>query len=97
MHDERTLTVSSAANIFQDPSKKCTDIDPTAEQQEGSGLVAKLRDTADRGEDSHRGTGRREGRKAVALPGTIADTAVAKKLVDDPVATLSGVDIVART
>jgi NAD(P)-dependent dehydrogenase (short-subunit alcohol dehydrogenase family) len=139
-----TLTMSSDQYTFEDPSKKYADIDPTAQYQEGSGLDAKLKDTADRGEDSYRGTGRLEGRKAlvtggdsgigaavaiayaregadvaisylpseeedaktivaliekagrkaVALPGDITNTAVAKKLVDDTVAALGGIDIV---
>jgi hypothetical protein len=140
-----TLTMSSDQYTFEDPSKKYADIDPTAQYQEGSGLDAKLKNTADRGEDSYRGTGRLEGRKAlvtggesgigaavaiayaregadvaisylpseeedaktivaliekagrkaVALPGDITDTAVAKKLVDDTVAAFGGIDVVA--
>jgi NAD(P)-dependent dehydrogenase (short-subunit alcohol dehydrogenase family) len=54
---------------FEDPSKKYADIDTTAQYQKGSGLDSKLKETADRGEESYRGTGRLEGRKALVTGG----------------------------
>jgi NAD(P)-dependent dehydrogenase (short-subunit alcohol dehydrogenase family) len=54
---------------FEDPSKKYADIDTTAQYQKGSGLDSKLNETADRGEESYRGTGRLEGRKALVTGG----------------------------
>lgn len=54
---------------LQDPTKMFSDIDPTAQYQEGPGLDSKLRDTADRGEKSYRGTGRLSGRKALITGG----------------------------
>jgi NAD(P)-dependent dehydrogenase (short-subunit alcohol dehydrogenase family) len=38
-------------------------------------------------------TANRQGPKAVTLPGDVTDTAMAKKLVDDTVAALGGIDI----
>jgi NAD(P)-dependent dehydrogenase (short-subunit alcohol dehydrogenase family) len=61
--------MSSDQYTFEDPSKKYADIDTTAQYQEGSGLDAKLNETADRGEESYRGTGRLEGRKALITGG----------------------------
>ena len=45
------------------------DIDTKAQYQEGAGLDANLDDTADRGEESYRGTGRLTGRKALITGG----------------------------
>ena len=50
---------------FGDPTKKYADIDTTAQYQEGPGLDAELEESADHGENSYRGTGRLEGRKAL--------------------------------
>jgi len=62
-------TLSSDQYTFEDPSKKYADIDTTAQSQAGSGLDAKLNNTADRGETSYRGTGRLAGRKALVTGG----------------------------
>ena len=50
---------------LQNPVEMYSDIEPTAQYQEGAGLDSKLRDKADRGEKTYRGTGRLEGRKAL--------------------------------
>jgi len=50
---------------LQNPVEMYADIEPTAQYQEGAGLDSKLRDKADRGERTYRGTGRLEGRKAL--------------------------------
>jgi len=54
---------------LQDPTKMFSDITPTAQYQEGSGLDANLKDKADRGEDTYRGSGRLTGRKALVTGG----------------------------
>jgi len=54
---------------FEDPTRKFAGIDPSAQYQEGSGLDADLKDKADRGEKSYRGSGRLEGRKALITGG----------------------------
>jgi NAD(P)-dependent dehydrogenase (short-subunit alcohol dehydrogenase family) len=61
--------MSSDQYTFEDPSKKYADIDPTAQEQEGSGLDSQLKETADRGEASYRGLARLEGRKALITGG----------------------------
>ena len=57
--------MSPDQHTFEDPSKKYTDIDTTAQSQEGPGLDADLVQKADRGEKSYKGSGRLEGRKAL--------------------------------
>jgi NAD(P)-dependent dehydrogenase (short-subunit alcohol dehydrogenase family) len=54
---------------FQDPTKMYADIDTEAQYQEGAGLDAKLKDKADHGEKTYRGTGRLSGRKALVTGG----------------------------
>ena len=48
-----------------DPTKLYADIDTKQQTQPSPGLDAKLRDRADLGEDTYRGTGRLKGRKAL--------------------------------
>lgn len=50
---------------FQDPVKRFPDISPPKQDQPEPGLDAELIPGTDRGEDSYRGTGRLEGRKAL--------------------------------
>ncbi len=57
--------MSPDQHTFEDPSKKYTDIDTTAQSQDGPGLDADLVQKADRGEKSYKGSGRLEGRKAL--------------------------------
>lgn len=57
--------MSPDQHTFEDPSKKYSDIDTTAQSQDGPGLDADLVETADHGEKSYRGAGRLEGRKAL--------------------------------
>ncbi|WP_353651340.1 SDR family oxidoreductase [Nakamurella sp. A5-74] len=52
-----------------DPTKLYADIDPQAISQDGPGLDSGLRDKADLGEDSYRGSGRLAGRKALITGG----------------------------
>ena len=52
-----------------DPTKLYADIDPQAVEQDGPGLDSGLRDKADLGEDSYRGSGRLAGRKALVTGG----------------------------
>ena len=54
--DQYTLT---------DPTKLYADIDTKAQSQEGPGLDADLKEQADHGEQSYRGTGRLTDRKAL--------------------------------
>lgn len=61
--------MASDQYTMQDPTKMFSDITPTAQYQEGSGLDAKLKDKADRGEDTYRGSGRLTGRKALVTGG----------------------------
>ena len=58
--DQYTLT---------DPTKLYADIDTRRQTQPGPGLDAKLRDEADLGESTYRGSGRLEGRKALITGG----------------------------
>jgi NAD(P)-dependent dehydrogenase (short-subunit alcohol dehydrogenase family) len=65
---------------MSDPTKLYSEIDTTAQSQEGSGLDADLIEKADLGESSYRGTGRLQGRKALitgADSGIGAATAIA--------------------
>ncbi len=52
-----------------DPTTMYADITPTAQSQDGPGLDANLRDRADLGEGSYRGTGRLAGRRALITGG----------------------------
>lgn len=54
---------------FQDPTKMYADISPKAMSQPGPGLDSELRDRADLGADTYRGTNRLEGRKALITGG----------------------------
>ena len=58
--DQYTLT---------DPTTLYADIITQAQSQDGPGLDAELREKADHGEDSYRGTGRLDGRKALITGG----------------------------
>ena len=58
--DQYTLT---------DPTSMYADIKTTSQQQDGPGLDRDLRNRADLGEDSYRGTGRLAGRKALITGG----------------------------
>ncbi|RKT79494.1 hypothetical protein DFJ68_2967 [Terracoccus luteus] len=59
-NDQYTLT---------DPTKLYADIDTTAQSQPGAGLDAKLDNKAALGDDTYRGSGRLEGRKALITGG----------------------------
>ncbi|MBA3529965.1 MAG: SDR family NAD(P)-dependent oxidoreductase, partial [Propionibacteriaceae bacterium] len=50
---------------FADPTQQYSDIETTAQSQPGAGLDANLKQNADLGEESYRGTGRLTGRKAL--------------------------------
>ena len=54
---------------LQDPSTMYADVEPTAQQQPGAGLDAALQSPAHHGEDTYRGSGRLEGRKALVTGG----------------------------
>ncbi|WP_072313669.1 SDR family oxidoreductase [Agrococcus sp. Marseille-P2731] len=54
---------------FQDPTKLYADITTRAISQEGPGLDSEMRDTADLGEHTYRGSGKLEGRKALITGG----------------------------
>ncbi len=54
---------------LSDPTKLYADIDTQKQKQPGPGLDTKMRDRADLGEDSYRGTGRLQGRKALITGG----------------------------
>lgn len=60
MTDQYTLT---------DPRTMYADIDPTAQKQPGTGLDAELKDRADLGEKTYRGSERLAGRKALITGG----------------------------
>lgn len=65
---------------FQDPTTLYADIDTKAISQDGPGLDSEMRDRADLGEATYRGTGRLEGRRALitgADSGIGAATAIA--------------------
>lgn len=53
---------------FENPVEKY-DFTPTPQYQEGSGTDADLKQPADHGEDTYRGAGRLEGRKALVTGG----------------------------
>jgi hypothetical protein len=72
--------LSNDQYTMSDPTKLYSEIDTTAQSQEGSGLDADLIEKADLGESSYRGTGRLQGRKALitgADSGIGAATAIA--------------------
>ena len=72
--------MSNDQYTMSDPTKLYSEIDTTAQSQEGSGLDADLIEKADLGESSYRGTGRLQGRKALitgADSGIGAATAIA--------------------
>ncbi|MGM1030004.1 MAG: SDR family oxidoreductase [Actinomycetota bacterium] len=54
---------------FQDPTKLYADISTQAISQDGPGLDSGMRDRADLGEETYRGSGRLEGRKALITGG----------------------------
>jgi len=54
---------------FQDPAKRYPQISPPEQDQPEPGLDAELTPKADRGEESYRGTGRLEGRRALITGG----------------------------
>ena len=54
---------------FQDPAQQYKDIDTTAQYQSGSGLDKDMEAKADLGEDTYRGSGRLQGRKALITGG----------------------------
>ena len=54
---------------LSDPTKLYADIETRKQKQPGSGLDTKMRDRADLGEDTYRGTGRLQGRKALITGG----------------------------
>ena len=54
---------------LSDPTKLYADIDTNQQRQPGSGLDTKMKDRADLGEDTYRGTGRLQGRKALITGG----------------------------
>ena len=54
---------------FRDPSAMYGDFDPKKVSQPGSGLDSEMRDRADLGADTYRGSGRLQGRKALITGG----------------------------
>ncbi|QCR18130.1 SDR family oxidoreductase [Agrococcus sp. SGAir0287] len=54
---------------FADPTTLYADIETSAISQDGPGLDANMRDRGDLGEETYRGTGRLEGRKALVTGG----------------------------
>jgi NAD(P)-dependent dehydrogenase (short-subunit alcohol dehydrogenase family) len=54
---------------FRNPATLYSEIDTTAQYQEGAGLDVRLNNRADHGEESYRGTGRLTGRKALITGG----------------------------
>jgi NAD(P)-dependent dehydrogenase (short-subunit alcohol dehydrogenase family) len=57
------------ADSLIDPTKLYADIDTQAQELDGAGLDSELRDRADLGEESYRGSGRLAGRKALITGG----------------------------
>ena len=55
--------------VVEDPTQKYADIVPKEQYLEGSGLDSDLDAPADRGEDTYRGSGRLQGRKALITGG----------------------------
>lgn len=54
---------------LQDPAQMYSEIDTEAQYQEGAGLDSRMKDRADHGEDSYRGSGRLTGRRALVTGG----------------------------
>jgi NAD(P)-dependent dehydrogenase (short-subunit alcohol dehydrogenase family) len=61
--------VSADQYAFEDPTKKFADITPKAQYLEGAGTDEELSSPADHGEETYRGSGRLEGRKALITGG----------------------------
>jgi NAD(P)-dependent dehydrogenase (short-subunit alcohol dehydrogenase family) len=87
---------------FQDPVKRYPSISPPKQDQPEPGLDKELEPQTDRGEQSYRGTGRLQGRKAlieaegrtaVAIPGDVTDSEYCRELVQKAVDGLGGLDI----
>jgi NAD(P)-dependent dehydrogenase (short-subunit alcohol dehydrogenase family) len=55
--------------VMEDPTKKYASIKPTEQYEAGPGLDADLKQKADHGEETYRGSGRLEGRKALVTGG----------------------------
>jgi hypothetical protein len=55
--------------VMEDPTKKYASIKPTEQYESGPGLDESLKQKADHGEDSYRGSGRLTGRKALVTGG----------------------------
>ncbi|ROS59327.1 hypothetical protein EDF38_2174 [Frigoribacterium sp. PhB160] len=61
--------MSADQYAFEDPTKKFADITPKAQYLEGAGTDEELSSSADHGEETYRGSGRLEGRKALVTGG----------------------------
>src|ERR687897_1113641 len=61
--------MSTDQYTLSDPTKLYADIDTKQQTHPGPGLDAKLQDKADLGENTYRGSGRLEGRKALVTGG----------------------------
>ena len=61
--------MSADQYAFEDPTKKFADITPKAQYLEGAGTDEELSSAADHGEETYRGSGRLEGRKALVTGG----------------------------
>ncbi|MCJ0701356.1 glucose 1-dehydrogenase [Frigoribacterium faeni] len=61
--------MSADQYAFEDPTKKFADITPKAQYLEGAGTDEELSSPADHGEETYRGSGRLEGRKALVTGG----------------------------
>jgi NAD(P)-dependent dehydrogenase (short-subunit alcohol dehydrogenase family) len=61
--------VSADQYAFEDPTKKFADITPKAQYLDGAGTDEELSSPADHGEETYRGSGRLEGRKALITGG----------------------------
>ena len=61
--------MSADQYAFEDPTQKFADITPKAQYLEGAGTDEELSSPADHGEETYRGSGRLEGRKALITGG----------------------------
>ena len=61
--------MSADQYAFEDPTEKFADITPKAQYLEGAGTDEELSSRADHGEETYRGSGRLEGRKALVTGG----------------------------
>ena len=61
--------MSADQYAFEDPTQKFADITPKAQYLEGAGTDEELSSPADHGEETYRGSGRLEGRKALVTGG----------------------------